>query len=66
MNKALTIRTGKTRMQRYLEPLLKHVVEGEIGRSQIITHHLALADATRGYDLFQKYEDGCIKVVLTR
>jgi threonine dehydrogenase-like Zn-dependent dehydrogenase len=51
--------------QRYLEPLLKLVVEGEIDLSQIITHRLALADAPQGYDLFQKHEDGCIKVVLT-
>ncbi|HAD32586.1 MAG TPA: glutathione-dependent formaldehyde dehydrogenase, partial [Methylophaga sp.] len=28
MNKGLTIKTGQTHMQRYLEPLLKHVEEG--------------------------------------
>ena len=52
-------------MQRYLEPLLKHVEEGGSDLSQIITHRLALADAPRGYELFQKHEEGCIKVVLT-
>jgi len=65
MNKGLTIKTGQTHMQRYLEPLLKHVEEGGIDLSQIITHRLALADAPRGYELFQKHEEGCIKVVLT-
>lgn len=65
MNKALTIKTGQTHMHRYLEPLLKRVIKGEIDLSQIITHRLALADAPRGYDLFQKHEDGCVKVVLT-
>lgn len=65
MNKALTIRTGQTHMHRYLEPLMKRVMEDEIDLSQIITHRLPLAEAPRGYELFQKHEDGCVKVVLT-
>ncbi len=59
------IKTGQTHMQRYLEPLMKRVAEGEIDLSQIITHRLPLADAPRGYELFQKHEDGCVKVAMT-
>jgi hypothetical protein len=31
----------------------------------IITHHMALEDAARGYDIFEKAEEECRKVVLT-
>ena len=46
------------------DPALSEAV-AEARLPQIITHYLALADAPRGYDLFQKHEDGCIKGVLT-
>jgi threonine dehydrogenase-like Zn-dependent dehydrogenase len=65
MNKGLTIKTGQTHMQRYLAPLMKRVADGEIDLSQIITHRLPLADAAKGYELFQTKKDGCIKVVMT-
>lgn len=65
MNKGLTIKTGQTHMQHYLAPLLERVVEGEIDLAQIITHRLPLAEAPRAYEMFQKHEDGCIKVLLT-
>jgi threonine dehydrogenase-like Zn-dependent dehydrogenase len=31
----------------------------------LTTHHLPLADATHGYEMFRAKQDGCIKVVLT-
>lgn len=65
MNKGLTLKTGQTHMQHYLAPLLDRVLDGEIDLSQIITHRLPLAEAPRGYEMFQKHEDGCIKVFLT-
>jgi len=61
MNKSLTIETGQTHTQHYLKPLMKRAID----LSQIITHRLPLSDAARGYDLFQKHEGGCLKVVLT-
>jgi threonine dehydrogenase-like Zn-dependent dehydrogenase len=65
INKALTIKTGQTHMQRYLKPLLDRVIEGQIDLSRIITHRLPLSDAPKAYDLFQEKKDGCIKVFLT-
>jgi threonine dehydrogenase-like Zn-dependent dehydrogenase len=65
INKALTLKTGQTHVQRYLEPLLDRVVEGQIDLSRIITHRLPLSDAPKAYDIFQEKKDGCIKVVLT-
>ncbi|HEX2114994.1 MAG TPA: zinc-dependent alcohol dehydrogenase [Alphaproteobacteria bacterium] len=64
MNKALTLKTGQTHMQRYMQPLLERIENGEIDPSFIITHKLKLEDAPRGYDMFLKKQDECVKVVL--
>jgi threonine dehydrogenase-like Zn-dependent dehydrogenase len=64
MNKALTIKTGQTHVQRYMKPLLKRIQNGEIDPSFIITHHLSLDEAPMGYDIFKNKQDDCIKVVL--
>jgi len=65
MNKALTMKTGQTHMQRYLRPLLAKIEAGEIDPSFIITHRLPLAEAPAAYKMFRDKKDGCIKVVLT-
>jgi threonine dehydrogenase-like Zn-dependent dehydrogenase len=65
MNKALTIKTGQTHVQRYLKPLLERVEKGDIDPSFVITHRLRLDEAPRAYEIFNNKEDECIKVVLT-
>lgn len=64
MNRSLTIKTGQTHVQRYMEPLLERIQKGELDPSVIITHHMALDDAPRGYDIFMKKQEHCVKVVL--
>jgi threonine dehydrogenase-like Zn-dependent dehydrogenase len=64
MNKALTIRTGQTHMQRYMRPLLERIQKGEIDPTFIITHRLPLEEAPDGYDMFLEKGDECVKVVL--
>ena len=64
MNKALTFKTGQTHVQRYLEPLLKKVENGEVDPSFVITHRVSLEDAPKMYKTFRDKQDGCIKVVL--
>lgn len=65
MNRALTIRSGQAHVQRYMKPLLEHIQNGDIDPTFIITHRMKLDDAPRGYELFQKKEDDCLKVVLS-
>lgn len=65
MNKGLTIKTGQTHMQRYLQPLMERVLNGEIDLSGIITHRLPLTEAPQAYEIFQEKKDGCVKVFLT-
>jgi threonine dehydrogenase-like Zn-dependent dehydrogenase len=63
-NKGLTFKMGQTHMQRYLQPLLERIQQGEIDPSFVITHRLKLDEAPRAYKTFRDKEDGCIKVVL--
>ncbi len=64
MNRSLTIKTGQTHVQRYMQPLLEHIQRGEFDTTCMITHHLALDDAPYGYEIFKNKQDECIKVVL--
>ncbi len=65
VNKALTIKSGQTHVQRYMKPLLKRIQNGEIDPSFVITHHLSLDEAPMAYKMFRDKQDECIKVVLT-
>jgi threonine dehydrogenase-like Zn-dependent dehydrogenase len=65
MNKALTLKTGQTHVQRYMQPLLEKIQNNEIDPSFVITHRMALDDAPKGYDIFLNKQEDCIKVVLT-
>jgi threonine dehydrogenase-like Zn-dependent dehydrogenase len=64
MQKGLTIKTGQTHVPRYLRRLMDYIERGEIDPSFVITHRVPLDEAPRMYDIFQKKEEGCIKVVL--
>jgi threonine dehydrogenase-like Zn-dependent dehydrogenase len=64
MNRALTIRTGQTHVQRYMRPLLERIHNGDIDPSFVVTHTMRLEDAPEGYKLFNEKRDECIKVVL--
>jgi threonine dehydrogenase-like Zn-dependent dehydrogenase len=64
MNKGLTIKTGQTHCQRYFKPLLDRIANGDIDPSFVVTHRLKLDDAPTGFDMFNRKEDECIKVVM--
>ena len=64
MNRSLTIKTGQTHVQRYMQPLLEKIQSGEIDPSCIITHRMGLEEAPMAYDIFRNKQDECVKVVL--
>ncbi|MBM4439615.1 MAG: glutathione-dependent formaldehyde dehydrogenase [Candidatus Rokubacteria bacterium] len=64
VNKALTIRSGQTHVQRYWRMLLERIERREIDPTFIITHRLPLDEAPRAYEMFLRKEDDCEKVVL--
>jgi len=45
--------------------MLEHIDKGEIRPDVIISHRLPLAQAARGYEVFEKKQEDCRKVVLT-
>ncbi len=65
MNRALTIKTGQTHVQRYMRPLLERIQKGEIDPTFVITHRLRLEDAPGAYETFKNKQDECIKVVMS-
>ena len=64
VNKGLTLKSGQTHVHRYMRPLLDKILADEIDPSFIITHRMSLDDAPHGYEIFQKHQDNCIKIVL--
>jgi threonine dehydrogenase-like Zn-dependent dehydrogenase len=65
VNKALTIKTGQTHVQRYFKPLLERIANGDIDPSFVVTHRMKLDEAPHGFDIFNRKQEGCIKIVLT-
>lgn len=65
MNKSLTIRSGQCHAHRYMKPLLERIQRGDIDPTFVITHRMPLADAAKGYEIFNDKRDHCEKVVLT-
>ncbi|MCP3136697.1 zinc-dependent alcohol dehydrogenase [Pyxidicoccus xibeiensis] len=63
MNKGLTLRTAQQHGQKYLPRLLEHAQKGELDPSFLVTHRFPLEDAPRGYEMFKKKQDGCVRVV---
>ena len=64
VNKAITIKSGQTHVQRYMRPLLERIARGEFDPSFIVSHRLSLDDAPLGYEMFKNKEEECTKVVL--
>ena len=65
MNKGLTVKTGQTHVQRYLDPLLERIEAGDIDPSFVVTHEEPLENGPDLYETFRDKDDDCIKVVLT-
>jgi threonine dehydrogenase-like Zn-dependent dehydrogenase len=65
-DKQIQLRMGQANVHRWIPEVLP-LVEGEgdpLGAEDLATHHLPLADAPRAYEMFQKKQDGAIKVLL--
>jgi threonine dehydrogenase-like Zn-dependent dehydrogenase len=53
VNKALTIKSGQTHVQRYLRPLLEKIENGDIDPSFVVSHRMRLDEAPQGYAMFR-------------
>lgn len=64
INRGLTFRMAQTPVQAYMKKLLKHIEDGDIDPSFVITHKASLEDAPDLYRIFNEKQDNCVKVVL--
>jgi threonine dehydrogenase-like Zn-dependent dehydrogenase len=64
MNRGLTIKTGQCHVHRYMKPLLERIERGEIDPSFVVSHHMNLDEAAKGYDMFMHKQDDVMKIVM--
>ncbi len=60
----ITLKMGQCPAQAYVEPILKLIKDKKFDATDIITHKLSLDDGKHAYEIFDKKEDNCIKVIL--
>lgn len=60
----ITVKMGQCPAQRYTDSIMKLIKEHKFDATDIITHTLSLSEGSHAYSIFDKKEDGCIKVVL--
>jgi threonine dehydrogenase-like Zn-dependent dehydrogenase len=63
-DKGIHMHFGQATVQPIIDELIDWVREGRIQLDDIITHRLPLTDAARGYEIFGKKQDNCVKVIL--
>jgi len=65
-DRGVQIRMGQCHVKRWVDDILPLLTdEDPLAVSDLATHHLPLSEAPHGYEIFQKKEDACIKVVLS-
>jgi threonine dehydrogenase-like Zn-dependent dehydrogenase len=65
-DKQIQLRMGQANVHRWVPEILP-LLEGDddpLGVEDLATHHMPLDDAPRAYEMFQKKQDGAIKVLL--
>lgn len=63
-DKGITIKQGQAPVLNYIDELISLVDQGKVVLDDIISHQLPLAEAAKGYQLFDEKKDDCVKVVL--
>lgn len=60
----ITLKMGQCPAHSYIDPILNILQNGKIDATDIITHRLSLDKGEHAYDIFEKKQDNCIKVIL--
>ena len=63
-DKGISFRMGQTHVHAWLPELLPLIEQGLLKPEEIVTHYLPLEDAARGYEMFDKRQDDCRKIIL--
>jgi threonine dehydrogenase-like Zn-dependent dehydrogenase len=65
-DKGVVLRMGQANVKRWIDDLMPLVTDeaDPLGVMDLATHHLPLLQAPHGYEIFQKKQDGAIKILL--
>lgn len=63
-DKSIRLMGGQAWVQRYIDHLIDLVASGKVRLDDIITHKVPLSEAPKMFDIFNKKEDNCVKVIL--
>src|SRR6202012_2218123 len=63
-DKGITLKMGQAPVLNYIEHLIELVKTEKVVLDDIITHTLPLSQVSQGYEIFNKKEADCVKVVL--
>ncbi|MDQ3403788.1 MAG: glutathione-dependent formaldehyde dehydrogenase [Actinomycetota bacterium] len=65
-DRGIQLRMGQAHVRRWTDDILPLLLDpvDPLGTLDLTTHHLPLAEAANGYEMFRAKRDGCIKVVL--
>jgi threonine dehydrogenase-like Zn-dependent dehydrogenase len=65
-DKQVQVRMGQANVKRWVEDIMPLLLDDSdpLGMDDFANHRLSLVEAAHGYDIFQKKQDGAIKVLL--
>jgi threonine dehydrogenase-like Zn-dependent dehydrogenase len=64
-DKQIQLRMGQANVLRWVPDIMPLLTDADpLGVDSFATHHLPLADAPHAYEIFQKKEEGAVKIVL--
>lgn len=63
-DKGIRFQSGQAPVHNCIDELLTYVASGKVVLDDIITHTLPLSEAPHAYEIFNKKQDNCLKVVL--
>ncbi|MFE5521498.1 zinc-dependent alcohol dehydrogenase [Streptomyces virginiae] len=65
-DKQLTLRMGQANVRRWIDDILPLLTDGDpLGVEDFATHRMPLEQAPDAYEMFQKKQDGAVKVLFT-
>jgi len=64
-DKQIQLRMGQANVKRWVPDILPLLTDGDpLGTDSFATHHLTLDEAPQGYEMFQRKENGAVKILL--
>ena len=64
-DKQIQLRMGQANVKKWVNDIMPLLIDGDpLGVDEFATHRLSLDEAPHAYEMFQKKEDGAVKVVL--